>query len=356
MDVNDHSLAGREPDGPVLGVKYGAVVSVDGVLRFEATTRRAQHSRCYDVDAFAVCQLGMDHRVPAWSCTCGFYAMPTLKALGESWGEARLDHWALLTVELFGRVVEHERGWRAARQTVLEAAWEDHCHQCGKTTAAGFGFIRDRPGPLVPLCRECGHKGLMSVGEVAGRLGTDVRLIPSTSWDRGSRRGADRARNHWKKVLLRRVATLAGCGLAVAGVISAASHGSAQAAPGLPQELASLVSSHDPQLTASRVAHQFDSDHRKAVVVADPTAANGRGAMQSDVGAVAVLETPEHGPPACRIVLIHGRTSPDTWRTVDRPATDLSSCADEAVRVGTPVTVPPPTTTPDRPPERSGNG
>ena len=121
VEVSGRPALEPQPDGPLQGVKYGAVVSVDGVLRFESTTRRAQHSRCYDVESKAICQLGMDHVVPSWACTCGFYAMPDEEALAAAWGEARLSHWAVLRVEVSGRVIEHERGWRASRQVVIEA-------------------------------------------------------------------------------------------------------------------------------------------------------------------------------------------------------------------------------------------
>jgi hypothetical protein len=339
VDVDDQISEERQPDGPLVGVKYGAVVSVDGVLRFESTTRRAQHSRCYDVESIAICQLGMDHRVPAWSCTCGFYAMKDREALLESWGEARLSHWAVLTVELYGRVIEHERGWRSARQTVVEAAWEDHCHRCGQARATGFGFVKDRPGPLVPLCPECGGKALLTVSEVSGRLGTDVRLVPSTGPEPGSSLDPARVRRRWRRDLFRRVAALSACGLAVAGVISAASHGSAQPVAGLPETLAPLVNVRDPQLTARYVADHFDGPERSATVLADPVARSG-AASGPVVGAIAVVQQTSSAPgPRCRIVIVDGRSNPDTWDTLNGTSTDLPGCTAEAVKLRSPVPV-----------------
>lgn len=55
--------------------------------------------------------------VPSVSCTCGFYAWNTLAAANE-WGSyARPNVWR---VELSGVVIEHERGWRAERCTLVE--------------------------------------------------------------------------------------------------------------------------------------------------------------------------------------------------------------------------------------------
>lgn len=55
------------------------------------------------------------HTAPDWSCTCGFYAVPLADPLPyNTW---HVD----LLVELSGTVIEHETGYRAGHQRLVEA-------------------------------------------------------------------------------------------------------------------------------------------------------------------------------------------------------------------------------------------
>lgn len=348
MDASGRPPTDQQPDGPLLGVKFGAVVSVDGTLRFESTTRRAQHSRCYDVESRAVCQLGMDHLVPSWACSCGFYAMPDEQALATAWGEARLSHWAVLRVEVSGRVIEHERGWRASRQVVVEAAWEDRCHRCGRT-AHGFGFDGERAGPVVPLCRTCAGRSLWTAGELAGRLGTDVRLVPTRDPARWSVVDVETVRRRWRRDLARRLVMLTACGLGVAVVVSAASHGAPDVPPSLGQELAPWIEVRDADRTAASLAEKL-SDGRSFAVIADSS-------RERTVEGVAVFDpTPDVG---CQALFVFSRPGPDGWEE-EQPnpeATDLAACAAWVSQQLAPATVSPPTTTlPVTPTERTTDG
>jgi hypothetical protein len=330
-------------DGPLCGVKYGAVVRVDGTLRFSATTRRAQHSPCYDVEASAVCQLGMDHRAPAWSCTCGFYVMPDEESLAETWGDARQAHWALLKVEISGRVVEHERGWRAARQVVVEALWDDRCQRCNRARADGFGFIGSRPGPLVPLCRSCAGRTLWSVGEVSGRLGTDIRLRPAPLDVVKTLREESLQRRRRIRVLAGRLTILLGCGVGVASVAAVAAHGTPASRSPLADELAPFVAPQDPRRTATDLQGHFGpTSDRTAIVLADRSLTAPDSGQQS-VGAIAVAHK-DHAPDGsylCEIIFVRGRPDPSTWLKVERtvPAPEPDSCGAEAVALRTPEPV-----------------
>lgn len=53
------------------------------------------------------------HAAPDAECRCGFYALPDKPAPHPTY--------ACLEIELFGRVIEHERGYRAEKQRVLGA-------------------------------------------------------------------------------------------------------------------------------------------------------------------------------------------------------------------------------------------
>jgi len=334
----------QQPDGPLSGVKYGAVVRVDGQLRFSATTRRAQHSPCYDVEANAVCQLGMDHRAPAWSCTCGFYVMPDEEALLETWGDARQSHWALLKVEISGRVVEHERGWRAARQVVVEAQWDDRCQRCNRARADGFGFVGSRPGPLVPLCRSCAGRTLWSVGEVSGRLGTDVRLRPAPLDVVKTLREETLQRRRRIRVLAGRLTILLGCGIGVASVAAVAAHGTPATRSPLADELAPYVAPQDPRRTAADLKENFDSNDRAAVVLADRNL-SAPDSGQLAVGAIAVAHLVREPDESyrCEILFVRGRPDPSTWLKVDRSVTAPApaNCTAEAVKLRTPEPVVP---------------
>ena len=361
MEPSDHNRNAEDQpvDGPLCGVKYGAVVRVDGTLRFSATTRRAQHSPCYDVEAAAVCQLGMDHRAPAWSCTCGFYVMPDEDALVETWGDARQAHWALLKVEICGRVVEHERGWRAARQVVVEAQWDDRCQRCNRTRADGFGFVGSRPGPLVPLCRSCAGRTLWSVGEVSGRLGTDVRLRPAPLDVVKTLREETLQRRRRIRVLAGRLTILLGCGVGVASVAAVAAHGTPASRSPLADELAPFVAPQDPRRTAADLENHFGlNSDRTAVVLADRNLTAPDSGQQS-VGAIAVAHrdpAPDGSGYRCEILVVRGRPDPSTWLKVDRTvgAPGPDACTAEAVELRTPTPVPTSATDSASPPPPPG--
>lgn len=71
----------------------------------------------FGIDSDAECKRVLsDHDAPAWGCVCGFYAMPT-GALSEY--DRRRGH-AILEVELSGKIICHDKGYRAEHQRVLE--------------------------------------------------------------------------------------------------------------------------------------------------------------------------------------------------------------------------------------------
>ena len=141
------------------------------------------------------CPVVGNHPAPHPRGTCGFYGS-TGDPLGWMMPEA-----ALLDVELFGRVIRHERGWRAGRQRVLGAAFVRGCMACGR-------FVRRPllvtvPAPMdtrsllvAPRCDRCAriwrsprHGERMTPGEVAGLLGTEVGWLDEAC----SRRVLERA-------------------------------------------------------------------------------------------------------------------------------------------------------------------
>lgn len=91
--------------------------------------------------------LGGTHEAPAWGCTCGYYAVP---APGLDWDIA----WHAV-VELWGKVIEHESGWRAQYQRLVEIGAPAKCGWCGRS-AACLSYDYDSGEFLVGWCGVCG--------------------------------------------------------------------------------------------------------------------------------------------------------------------------------------------------------
>ncbi len=98
--------------------------------------RVALHARCGARPLLRL--LGWSHRAPDPRCTCGIYAARSLLEIDRprpAWPPPPV----VGTVSLWGRVVEHERGWRAA--SAYPARLRLVCAMC-----AWF-----EPGPGIPL-------------------------------------------------------------------------------------------------------------------------------------------------------------------------------------------------------------
>lgn len=78
-------------------------------MRF--STFRDLHSHHYDA--------------PHLDCTCGFYAWKTREQAAQMVSEGGL---ALLDIELFGKVIQHEHGYRAEKQRVLGVQIDPTCN------------------------------------------------------------------------------------------------------------------------------------------------------------------------------------------------------------------------------------
>jgi hypothetical protein len=129
-----------------LGVEQGRVVLRPAFYR--------QLGDSYGAVAEATCALE-DHRAPDARCSCGFYAVAdeaSLWRLGADEPEL-----AVLDVELAGRVIEHDHGFRASDQRVLGVRFHGVCVRCGRRAET---FAQRRFGGLVPSCRRCARHPL----------------------------------------------------------------------------------------------------------------------------------------------------------------------------------------------------
>jgi hypothetical protein len=123
----------------------------------------------YAVSDTAVCPLH-DHEAPQAGCTCGFYAVETD---GELWRLGSYEpELAVLDVDLAGRVIEHEHGYRASHQYVRRVTVGNTCVRCGGPATA---LQRHWFGALTPACgRHAKH--FVSVEDASAALGVPVEF------------------------------------------------------------------------------------------------------------------------------------------------------------------------------------
>lgn len=148
----------------------------------------------FPAHSVAVCLSGDDHLAPTIGCECGFYAMKSkLDAL------ALLDPWralVLLRVELYGEMIEHRIGWRAAEQDIVAMHLPGGCAQpfCRRGTAGvgrsifegvfpgerlRFGAGDPNRGRWVPKCSaHLGENGV-TLQQLRANSGMDVVLLES---------------------------------------------------------------------------------------------------------------------------------------------------------------------------------
>jgi hypothetical protein len=129
------------------------------------------------------CRTDGAHDAPDRDGSCGFHGTAQDPI---SW---LVPDAALLDVELFGRVVRHERGWRASRQRVLGAAFLRACRECRGPAAMLVALPSDvvdgwwTVGARCLRCVDAFDDDAISPAHLAGLLGTEVSWAdePTTS-------------------------------------------------------------------------------------------------------------------------------------------------------------------------------
>jgi hypothetical protein len=103
-----------------------------------------------------------DAPLPVVHCSCGFYARrPGLR------GDDARFHSA--EAELYGRVVEHEEGWRAQKQRVLSVSLTPLCAWCGYISREG-ALLR----AAERLCEDVTGRRIIAAGELVTACGNCV--------------------------------------------------------------------------------------------------------------------------------------------------------------------------------------
>lgn len=101
---------------------------------------------------------GAIHAAPHPNCTCGFYALPSKRDLMMTYTmlAASVGN-AIALVQLSGTVIEHERGYRAERQTILQIT-DVTCGYgvgCGRHRGPAKYLVRNKTRLLTPFCEDC---------------------------------------------------------------------------------------------------------------------------------------------------------------------------------------------------------
>jgi len=137
---------------PIAGRKFARLVRRGESLAFLPAFFQA-NSAPYRAVSVATCELGEPHPAPDADCTCGFYAVGTdeeLWRLGS--GDPEL---VVLDVDLSGRVIEHEHGYRASNQHVRKVSIPRRCVRCGREAR----ILNKRMfGAVVPACEKCARR------------------------------------------------------------------------------------------------------------------------------------------------------------------------------------------------------
>ena len=149
------ALPERDGDMPILAWKraqiawsLGGGYLFDGIGaggRYGADAVATCHSPAWTIDTSRFWEPAIpvrNHSAPALECRCGFYA------LTDPPSRNRLHF--LLSVELFGRVIVHEKGCRAEKQRVLQVTAPTQCTFCREAVTTfvipgGYRLDHDQP-------------------------------------------------------------------------------------------------------------------------------------------------------------------------------------------------------------------
>lgn len=143
---------------------FGALPTLTGLL-----------GEPYEISDVMRCLETFRHDRPELACSCGFHAFYEQSRAERTW--RHYSHGVLLHVEGYGAVIEHDHGWRAARQEVLEVTLASRCSWC-RRPAAGLA-TSPRARMWLASCARCGErKGRTFMSSYALRQmwRTDVRV------------------------------------------------------------------------------------------------------------------------------------------------------------------------------------
>lgn len=181
----------ENPHEPLKGYKSAGIRWDDATKRLIFKPTRVGKNKIvlhYLATDKAKCRLGYTHLSPDDNCTCGFYAVRHPRLIGKVKGSEYetpfyKTAFALLEVELYGKIVSGKYGYRAEKQRVLKVNYKRRCGQCCMETkrkhfvfprrAIGFGLL-NQSDTLVPVCKLHSGRTVISLADLSGYLGTEV--------------------------------------------------------------------------------------------------------------------------------------------------------------------------------------
>lgn len=187
-DVPD--LVERVDDTPILAYKTAMLTWCMGDL-FGPCLQSSFTQRPYDTSDRAECHasgyriaFNEPHAAPHLGCSCGFYAVREREILTN--GHTSQGS-VLLEVELFGRVIVFEHGYRAERQRILRigvaGCWYCNAPPSCVAAEAPTPWQQAQVSPLVPLCAAhlpfARANLVYSLDELGERFGADVGHEPA---------------------------------------------------------------------------------------------------------------------------------------------------------------------------------
>lgn len=128
-----------ESDMPILAhrvarLRFDGTDKPFGPLHYGKPFGRDAKARCEQSDPYGMSfaafgirpSVPQRHKAPSLGCNCGYYALPSDL---NAWEEGH--DYVTLMVELSGTVIEHEKGYRASHQRVVECQIPA-CRYCGR--------------------------------------------------------------------------------------------------------------------------------------------------------------------------------------------------------------------------------
>lgn len=148
---------------PILANRFAHLMSRDGKVTLASCTFP---DKPFGIMAEAeCCMVSMDHAAPDYNCQCGFYAVPAdqMPRHVMDYGYSYADRPAVrLQVELSGKVIEHDRGYRAQHQRVIEVMLPNLC-LCGRQATTTWVYRGSSWSPEF-TCGSCGPRWRLRIG------------------------------------------------------------------------------------------------------------------------------------------------------------------------------------------------
>lgn len=173
---------------PLTAYKLARLDMIDGRVKLAPLHRRASGPATYENPGRATCDEGHAHDVPQRACTCGFHAVTDRDELWRlGWHSLET---VTLTVSLYGRIVAHQHGYRAAGQQATLAELSGRCWWCGHD-ATLLGRRRRNQPYLAPSCARCARHDRVGLRQASQDIGCPLRFDPVLD-----ERAPDRVQRH----------------------------------------------------------------------------------------------------------------------------------------------------------------